>query len=581
MITRQQPAVAYFSMEVGLASHIPTYAGGLGVLAGDTLRTAADLGMPMVGVTLAYRSGYFRQHLDAAGNQTESPAVWSPADEGLEEVGSRVTVRVCGRDVRVRAWSYVIRSPVGGRVPVYLLDTDLPENAAEDRALTGALYGGDAAYRLAQEAVLGFGGIALLRALGYEQIVAHHMNEGHSSLLALALLDEVTGGRGGRTATIDDIERVRARCVFTTHTPIPAGHDQFPIELAQRVLGPEITSVLAITGCCPADTLNMTHLALRFSRYVNGVAVRHGEISRGLFPGQSIDSITNGVHAATWTALPFQELFDRHGANWRRDNFNLRYATSIPVHQIREAHAVAKAALLDDVAALTGERLDPTRFTIGFARRATRYKRPELLFCDLDRLRHIAATAGPLQIIYAGKAHPLDEDGKAAIRHIFAAADLLRGAIPIVYLENYEMALARSICAGVDLWLNTPEPPNEASGTSGMKAALNGVPSLSVLDGWWIEGHVEGVTGWAIRDGTGTANPAALEAQSIYEQLESVILPMFYERPEDYGRVMRNAIALNGSFFNGQRMLLEYAADAYGMQVQVTAPHASRTGETA
>ena len=558
----QSSTVAYFSMEVGLDAAMPTYAGGLGVLAGDTLRAAADLGVPIVGVTLLHRKGYFRQHLDASGSQSESPSIWYP-EEFLEPMEPRVFVNIEGRQVQVRAWRYLLRGVSGHSVPVCFLDTALPENSPWDQTLTDHLYHGGDRYRLCQEVVLGLGGVAMLRALGHETLKVYHMNEGHSALLALALLEEQTGERGLRAVSKADTDAVRQRCVFTTHTPVPAGHDQFPLDLVRQVLGEERTMALEAAECCLDGTLNTTYLALVFSHYINGVSQRHHEISHNMFPYYPINSITNGIHAVTWTVPAFQGLYDRHIPEWRRDNLYLRYAISIPVDEIQEAHAEAKRDLLAEVKRRTGVRLDPAAMTLGFARRATGYKRADLLLSDLDRLKRIARQVGPLQIIYGGKSHPRDESGKAIIRHIFEAAAALGDTVPVVYLEEYDMALGRYLCSGVDLWLNSPQKPHEASGTSGMKAALNGVPSLSVLDGWWIEGHVEGVTGWSIGDDWEPESNPSKEIVSLYDKLEYVILPMFYGRPTAFADVMRSAIALNASFFNAQRMMLQYLENAY------------------
>ncbi len=555
-------AIAYFSMEVGFDPTVPTYAGGLGVLAGDTLRSAADLDVPMVGVTLLHRKGYFHQHLDTSGGQSEAPDVWTP-EATLEPVPARVAVTIEGREVQVRAWRSLVRGITGYTVPVYFLDTALPENSPWDQTLTDYLYGGDAHYRLCQEVVLGFGGVALLDALGYSIGLSYHMNEGHSALLTLALLERQTEDRGLHTVTEADVEAVRRHCVFTTHTPVPAGHDQFPLELVSRVLGPKRTEALEATGCPINGTLNMTYLAVLFARYINGVAMRHGEISHGMFPHYPINAITNGVHATTWTTQPFQKLYDQRIPEWRYDNLYLRYAVGIPLHEIQQAHAEAKRQLFEEVEKRTGVHLNLSVMTLGFARRATPYKRADLLLSDLDRLKGIARRIGPLQVIYGGKAHPRDEAGKAIIRHIYEAAAKLGDAIRVVYLDNYDMALAQLLCAGVDLWVNTPMRPLEASGTSGMKAALNGVPSFSVLDGWWIEGHVEGVTGWAIGDGQEPSGDSSGEIASLYQKLELVILPLFYGRPNAYAEVMRAAIALNGAFFNSQRMLSQYLRNAY------------------
>jgi len=549
-------------MEIALEPQIPTYAGGLGVLAGDILCSAADLEVPMAAVTLLHRKGYFQQRLDALGWQREESDAWSP-EKKLELLPIVVTVPIEGRKVRIRPWLYRVSGLNGHKVPVFLLDTSLPENSPADRALTDSLYGGDSGYRLRQEIVLGMGGVAVLRKLGYNSDLIFHMNEGHSSLLTLALLEERLKSTGSPTITPEDIESVRRRCVFTTHTPVPAGHDQFSKELASDVLGRERVALLETTGCMLNGALNMTYLGLRFSRYVNGVSMRHGEVSVGMFPGYPVQAITNGVHACRWTAAPFAALYDRYMPGWRHDNRYLRYAINIPLREIRETHARVKRTLLNEVDKLTGVRLSDEAFTIGFARRATPYKRADLLFRDTERLREIAKRAGPVQVLYAGKAHPNDGDGKALIQRIVSVAKELREDVRVVYLEDYDMALGKLLTSGTDLWLNTPRRPQEASGTSGMKAACNGVPSLSALDGWWIEGHIEGVTGWSLLDTSANGAEEPAEVWALYEKLERVILPLYYRRPDDYAAVMRSAIALNASFFNTQRVVLQYVRNAY------------------
>lgn len=562
MTDAQPSSVAYFCMEIALRSDIPSYSGGLGVLAGDVLRAAADAGLPMIGVTLLYRRGHFRQELDADGRQTEEPAPWEP-EAVLEELPARVSVQVEGRTVTARAWRYGVAGASGHVVPVYLLDTGLEENSPEDRALTDSLYGGDERYRLSQETVLGLGGVALIRALGHSGITTFHMNEGHSALLTLALIEEGhPNGDEVWTASEGDIERVRAACVFTTHTPVPAGHDRFAADLVTHVLG-ERRARLALTLAGEAGMLNMTDLALHLSRYTNAVSLRHEEVTRGMFPHFPIASVTNGVHAATWVSDPLAELFDSHLPGWRLYNRRLLAAEDLPRALIRNAHHAAKAELLAEVQARTSVELNPEALTVGFARRATGYKRADLLFSDIERLRAIARNIGPLQVLYAGKAHPRDYEGKAIISRVFAAARTLGDDVRVVYLEDYGMDLAKRLCAGVDLWLNTPIRPREASGTSGMKAALNGVPSLSILDGWWVEGHTEGVTGWAI-GGAEEGDPAA-DARSLYDKLEHTIAPMFFREPDYYAAVMRSAIARNGSYFTGERMVAEYARQAYGL----------------
>ena len=560
--------IAYFSMEIALDPSIPTYSGGLGMLAGDTLRSAADLGVPIVGVTLLHRKGYFVQHLDELGKQSEQPSIWEPK-EAVEPTGAEAHVTIEGRTVTVHAWRYTIRGVSGHIVPVILLDTSSPENDPWDQTLTDCLYGGDSRYRLCQEVVLGMGGLKMLCQLGMCGLETYHMNEGHAALVGLALAEQRLNGREVSAVTQQDLEDFRRRCIFTTHTPVPAGHDQFERQVARQVLGDGRIRALEKAGCFENGTLNMTYVALKWSHYVNGVAMRHGEVSRGMFPHYPIRAITNGVHAATWTAAPFRRLFDRHTPEWRSDNLYLRYAVGIPLEEIRQAHIDAKVALIKEVKKTTGLGLDPSVMTIGFARRAAAYKRADLLFTDLDRLKRMARRVGPLQIVYAGKAHPHDEAGKGLIRHVVQAAALLKDSIRVVYVPNYDWRWGQLITSGVDLWLNTPLRPHEASGTSGMKAALNGVPSLGVLDGWWVEGHVEGVTGWAIEQGEDLPESDREEVASLYQKLESVILPLFYGRPIAYSQVMRWAIALNGSFFNTQRMLQQYLSNAYFPKTQV------------
>ncbi|MGB2629456.1 MAG: alpha-glucan family phosphorylase [Candidatus Acidiferrum sp.] len=582
--------VAYFSMEIALENDMPSYSGGLGVLAGDTIRAAADIRLPMVAVSLLYRKGFFRQRLSEEGAQTEEPVEWD-VEKFLEEEAPRVSVTLENRKVELRAWRYTAKGVRGYEVPIYFLDADLPGNDPKDRELTGQLYGGDPYYRLSQEVLLGIGGVRMLRALGHTELMRYHMNEGHAALLTMELLEEETKRAGRPSVKSEDIEKVRSKCVFTTHTPVPAGHDKFPVEFMTRLF-PDQTRFFDVKDQSSADlvknilqveqnypdfaeaakrgaSLNMTYLALSLSNYVNGVAKLHGEVSRKMFPNVHIEAITNGVHAATWTAPAFRDLFDRYIPSWREDNYSLRGALGLPPEEVWAAHLLTKHDLLEAVRRKTGLKMDPEMFTIGFARRATGYKRADLILSDLDRLRQIAKRVGPFQIIFAGKAHPKDAGGKEIIKRIFKARKALKKAVSIVFLDDYNMELGGNLTSGGDLWLNTPQYPLEASGTSGMKAALNGVPSLSILDGWWVEGHIEGITGWSIGEPhrgepshESVADNAA-DAENLYSKLESVILPMFYESRNRYLEVMQHAIAINGSFFNTQRMVQQYITDAY------------------
>jgi starch phosphorylase len=556
--------IAYFSMEIGLDPAIPTYSGGLGMLAGDTVRSAADLGIPMVAVALLHRRGYFFQRLDASGWQREEPALWV-IEDFFEPLAERVTVSIEGRPVQLRAWRRDVIGHSNYNVPVILLDSDLPENSEYDRTLTHYLYGGDGRYRLCQEAILGIGGLRMLRALGYEHIERFHMNEGHAALLALELLDDQmkTADRG--SARAEDIDAVRQQCVFTTHTPVPAGHDKFPLDQVRHVLGEK--PALQHRELYESDgALNMTFLALNLSRYVNGVAKRHADVASQMFAPYTVDAITNGVHAATWTSKPFADLFDRYIPDWPKDSFSLRYAEAIPRTEIWHAHEKAKSRLVYYVNRNANAGMDEDVFTIGFARRAATYKRAGLLFSDIERLKRIAAKAGAFQIVYAGKAHPHDTQAKELIQGVYRAREELNSVIRVTYVENYDMELGQLLTSGVDLWLNNPQPPLEASGTSGMKAALNGIPSLSTLDGWWIEGCIEGVTGWAIGDdrrGAHVERNDAKDAESLYSKLESVILPMYYNDRQRFMEIMAQCISINGSFFNTERMMHEYVLKAY------------------
>jgi starch phosphorylase len=556
--------IAYFSMEIGLEAGIPTYSGGLGVLAGDTLKSAADLCLPLVGVTLLCRSGYFRQELTPEGRQIEHEVEWNPSDV-MERLPNRVTVEVEGRDVTVGVWRHGVKSLTGGEVPVYFLDTDVEGNSPGDREITARLYGGDDAYRLSQEIVLGVGGVRMLRALEIP-VYKYHLNEGHSALLTLELLrwfrrdlKEVWDER-----LVWDYEAVRERCIFTTHTPVEAGHDKFSYELASRILG-EPVPLEVIREVAGSDHLNMTLLALNLSNYVNGVAKKHGEVSRQMFRGYRIHSITNGVHSYTWTADPMKRLFDRYLPGWADEPELFVRVDAVPDGEIWEAHLESKRKLVRLVAEKTGENFSDEMLTIGFARRSTSYKRADLLFEDVERLAGIAG--GRLQVVYAGKAHPRDEPGKRLIEKIFRLREDLAGKVKVVYLADYDMDSALTLVAGVDLWLNTPLRPMEASGTSGMKAVHNGVPNFSVLDGWWIEGHIEGVTGWSIgpqpEEGAPGDYNGSSDSADLYDKLERIIMPLFYHDREGWIRVMKNAIGKNAYYFNSHRMMRRYVTNAY------------------
>ncbi len=551
--------IAYFSMEIALESDIPTYSGGLGVLAGDSLRAAADIGVPMVAVSLVFRGGHFRQEIDALGRQTEHDDDWDPA-RCATRLHATVALEIEGRLVWVGGWLYVLSTRLDGGVPVLLLDTDLPVNDPRDRAITHTLYGGGEADRMKQEIVLGVGGIAMLQALGFK-LMGYHMNEGHSAFLTLALLRRFAHAREDLRPGESpyDLPQVRELCVFTTHTPVEAAHDKFDYDMVRRLYG-DVLDLGTVKLLAGEDRLNMTRLALNLSDYVNGVAKRHAEVSRQMFPGYAVHAVTNGVHASTWTSLPFAALYDQQIPGWCHEPELLARADRLPDEAVWAAHAHAKRMLIDAVRARSGKRFDPERPILGFARRMTAYKRPDLLFSDLARLRALAGER-PFQIVMAGKAHPRDEAGKRLIEMLHAHMRELEADIPMAFLPDYDMALALLMVSGSDVWLNTPLRPLEASGTSGMKAAFNGVPQLSVLDGWWVEGCIEGITGWAIGEDSPTANGE--DAHALYDKLEQVVLPLWYDNRPAWIAVMKGAISKNAAYFNSHRMMRRYATEAY------------------
>ncbi len=550
--------IAYFTMEIALRPEVHTYSGGLGVLAGDTAKTCADLRMPLVFVSLASRNGYLRQEIDAAGRQVDHPDPWQPKD-WASPLDAIISIDLENRPVWIRPWLYVVTSDSGSRLPVILLDTDLEQNSPADRATTNVLYGGDQVYRLRQEAVLGIGGARILQTLGFD-IHTYHLNEGHAAFLTLELLRRHR--RSMQSAAGSPVyvrEPVLKNCVFTTHTPVEAAQDRFPYEMFGAVLGNfiELEELKRYAG---SAACNMTQLALNLSGFVNGVSTRDAETTRQLFPGYSVRAITNGVHTESWADPAFARIFDANFPHWRHDPDVLAAADRLPDDEIWSAHGNAKAGLIACIKERTGTGFDPNAPVIGFSRRMTGYKRPELLLTDMERLARIAAKH-PFQVIWAGKAHPRDEEGKRMIEDIHSCMRQLAGKIPMAFLENYDLDLAGRLVAGSDIWLNTPLPPLEASGTSGMKAAINGVLNLSVLDGWWIEGCIEGVTGWAI----GGDNPGkdSEHAVDLYQKLEEAVLPLYYRNRPGWIWMMKQSIAKLATRFSSYRMMRRYAAEAY------------------
>jgi len=547
-------SIFYFTMEVALRSDMPTYSGGLGVLAGDTLKSAADLGIPMAGITMLWRNGYFKQEIDEEGWQKEENAIWDYRNK-LRKLPNYARVRIAGESVRIEVWEYEIVGRTGFTVPVYFLDTNLPENPDSARNLNQYLYGGDEFTRLCQEVVLGIGGIRILRDIGFNNGQVYHLNEGHASLLALELIRE----RG-----YNSYDKIKKNCVFTTHTPVAAGHDEFPFDLLKKVLHPIYLEHLeGIIG--QGHSLNLTRLSHKLSRYVNGVSQMHGKVAREMLDDPDIGAITNGIHLPTWIHPAFRDLFDGEISGWQFEPSNFVHAVKISDEKIMKAHTAAKTELLEYVNQTYKRDLKPDVLTIGFARRAATYKRADLLFTDIERLLEIGA--GKLQFIYAGKAHPKDKEGKELIHRVVQGAKKVGKEIPIVYLEEYNMDIGAMLTGGCDVWLNNPRRPREASGTSGMKAASNGVLNFSILDGWWIEGYLEGKTGWAIGPGADLADMETYDdskdAEDLYDKLENQVIPTYYGDKKKWMEMMKTSIALVAPYFNTHRMLREYVEYGY------------------
>ncbi len=599
--------IAYFSFEFGLHSSLPIYSGGLGILSGDHAKEASDLGLPFVGVGFMYPQGYFRQRLPSHGWQeavyhqldiSQAPVLPMLNGNGHE---MRITVNLAGRPVHARIWHVRV-----GRIPLFLLDTDVDENEPWDRELSARLYAGDSETRIRQEIMLGIGGVRALRALGINP-TAWHMNEGHSAFLTLECIrEQVKQGKSFDEA----VAIVKKQSIFTTHTPVPAGHDAFGFHLVEQYfngfwdeLGINRERFLRLGGHEEewGMAFNMTVLALNLSGQSNGVSKLHGAVSRQMWqevwPGKTADevpisSITNGVHVSTWVAGEIDNVFDKYlGPNWLEDQDTQaiwQRLSEVPDSEMWEVHLLLKRKLMsflrerarrrwvsggsDPTQVLTsGTLLDPEALTIGFARRFATYKRATLIFRDLQRLQNILLdTHRPVQIIFAGKAHPADEPGKSLIQHIYNLAKHNQVGGRIAFIEDYDMHMARYLTQGVDVWLNTPRRPREASGTSGMKAAINGIPNLSVLDGWWMEGY-NGANGWAIGDERELGNhdiQDESDANAIYQLLEEEIVPLYYDRdrdgiPRGWVEIMRESIRSCAPVFGTRRMIKEYTTNLY------------------
>lgn len=601
--------IAYFSMEFGLTECIPNYSGGLGVLAGDHLKSSSDLGIPLVGVGLLYQQGYFRQYLNIDGWQQEmypeNDFYNMPMTQERDENGVPITVgtEIDGREVYAQIWRVDV-----GRVPLYLLDTNIAENSHTDRAITRQLYGGDAEMRIKQEIVLGVGGLHALRALGLMPTVCH-MNEGHSAFLAL---ERIRIAMSECNCSFEEaLTGTRAGNIFTTHTPVPAGIDVFSKTLVERYMKPyaeelgvsieQLCTLGSATGEKQNDSLNMALLALHTSDAANGVSKLHGRVAREMWqhdwpnvPAEDIpiSHVTNGIHIQTWLSHEMTDLFERYLAvGWEEEIIKediWQHIDEIPdselwrTHERRRERLVTFArqklvaqyihrGMMDSEIEKIRESLLPSALTIGFARRFATYKRATLLLREPERLYNLLAnTEQPVQLIFAGKAHPHDTGGKKLIKELVHFAQERKLQHRLIFLEDYDMSVARALVQGVDVWLNTPRRPLEASGTSGMKVVANGGLNLSILDGWWDEGYERG-RGWAIGSGEEYKEQEmqdSIEADELFDILEREVVPMFYSRggdniPREWVTMMKRSMKNLNPFFNTHRMLQEYSEEMY------------------
>ena len=541
-IKKEDYSVAYLSMEIALDNNIKTYAGGLGVLAGDLLKSAATRKFPMIGITLISNQGYFKQKISKSGIQSE--LVDTDYDFSLLKKLDVETIVNIGNDkVRVGVWQYLIKGGDGFSVPVYFLDTNISGNKSIYKKLSTKLYGGDLTMRLRQEIILGRGGVKILKSLGYNNIKKYHLNEGHGAFTTIELFNN------SLAKTIDDkIRDVKKQCVFTTHTPIQTIFDEFPVELLKAN---QIDFPFNLPKIIKDERINTLDLAMYFSGYINGVAKTHQKFLNNVFPKYNIQVITNGINSVFWAAPEFKKLYDKFIPGWRNNSSLLKTVNKFSTEDIWRAHQKAKRRLLNYIKKEEKISWRDDILTICFARRFTQYKQPLLLFADVDRLLEILENGGRAQIILAGKAHFRDLTGQESIKRLYGIKKKYP-QLNIIFLQNYDLDLAQLLVAGSDLWLNNPQVPQEACGTSGMKAAHNGVPQISTLDGWWPEGYKKNKTGWAITN-----------ANDLYEKLKKEILPIYYKDQKKWREIMKNVISLNASYFNSDRALGQYIKQAY------------------
>ncbi len=539
-------AVGYFTAEIGLWSDLKTYSGGLGVLAGDHVKSAADAGIPLVGVTLLYREGYGTQHLDKLGNQTETFPTLEPSQH-MTKTDIEFSLDLDNTQIKISVWKVEIEGILGHNVPVYFLDTFNEDNTPEHRSLSGRLYGGDDNTRIRQEYILGVGGVRLFDFLD-QDLSGIHLNEGHCTFALLELLEKGWSR-----------QYLREHTLFTTHTPVPAGHDRFEWSLVEHVMGDKLpqdaVELVKIAGDSEnGNRCSMSHLAVGLCTSVNAVSKLNAEVASTMFANRVITPITNGVHHITWTSDSMANLFDKFLPGWKENPKILQNTENLPNHELVESREQARQIHRNRVKTDTGVELFKDRLTIGFARRFATYKRANLIFHDLDRLKKIGAKK--IQFVFSGKAHPRDNGGKDLIRSIFKSASDIESEIPVAFLEDYDMQIGLDMTSGVDIWLNNPIRPMEASGTSGMKAAMNGVPNCSILDGWWPEACIHSENGWAIGEAEDDRNDAR-DANNVYNVIENEVLPVWESGFDNWANLMKNSISASSNF-TGKRMIEDY-----------------------
>ncbi len=548
--------LAFFVMEIGLDG-IPTYAGGLGTLMGDVIHTFADLGIPSFCITLLYKKGYVRQRINQRGEQLDIFEEWDYEGE-LQPLNMSVELELFGRRQRIKVWQKPIKDSKD--VKVFFLDADVEGNDPEVRKASERLYTEDLRIRLIQEAVLGIGGYRLLEKLG-AHVSLYHINESHSALLILELLNR-----------LKNEEEVRKRVIFSTHTALPVGHDRFPLDLVKACL----TEYKNLERYAEDGIFDLTRLAERYASLINAVSLKHRFMTERFFPERKVDYITNGVYHKRWVCEEMASLFDAYLPGWDENPYLLMSAYNIPSDLLLEAHRLAKERLVNFVNKNYDANFSYEALTLCVARRMTAYKRVNLLLKDTDRLIRIAQSYGTLQVVFAGKAHPADNMGKEMIRDIHSKMRYIRSKtkdLRLVFIEDYDIDIAKLLVAGCDVWLNCPKRPYEACGTSGMKAGMNGVLNFSVWDGWWLEGGIEGVNGWGIGPKPHWADLSESnddeDLQDIYGKLSYIILPLYYKNKDEWVRMMKASIATIGSYFNTYRMVSDYMVKIYSAGVRL------------